>query len=74
VSLAKEFGLDVEGVGAVEVDVIVLCRCQVCLVDDGVALGTQRVERGAGDDKFRANLRLQSPAHHARMTPGHPAT
>jgi hypothetical protein len=57
VSLATEFGLDVEGVGAVEVDVIVLCRCQVCLVYDGVAFGTQRVERVASDDKFRENLR-----------------
>ena len=56
-SLATEFGLDVEGVGAVEVDVIVLCRCQVCLVYDGVAFSTQRVERVAGDDKFRENLR-----------------
>ena len=59
-SLATEFGLDVEGVGAVEVDlvdVIVLCRCQVCLVYDGVAFGTQRVERVAGDDKLRENLR-----------------
>jgi hypothetical protein len=37
--------------------VIVLCRCQVCLVYDGVAFGTQRVERVAGDDKFRENLR-----------------
>ena len=48
-SLATEFGLDVEGVGAVEVDVIVLCRCQVCrvVVYDGVAFGTQRVERVA---------------------------
>jgi hypothetical protein len=60
VSLATEFGLDVEGVGAVEVDVvdvIVLRRCQVCLVYDGVAFGTQRAERVAGDDKFRENLR-----------------
>ena len=56
-SLPTEFGLDVEGVGAVEVDVIVLCRCQVCLVYDGVAFGTQRVQRVAGDDKFRENLR-----------------
>ena len=48
-SLATEVGLDVEGVGAIEVDVIVLCRCQVCrvLVGDGVAVGTQRVERVA---------------------------
>ena len=48
-SLATVFGLDVEGVGAVEVDVILLCRCQVCriLVCEGVAVGTQRVERVA---------------------------
>ena len=28
----------------IEVDVIVLCRCQVCLVYDGVAFGTQHPE------------------------------
>jgi hypothetical protein len=43
VSFAAEFGLDVEGVGAIEVDVVVLGGCQVrrVFVGDGVAVGAQ---------------------------------
>ena len=48
-SLAVEFCFDVEGVGAVEVDVVVLCGCEVRrgLVGDRGAVGAQRVERVA---------------------------
>ena len=44
-----EFCFDVEGVGAVEVDVVVVCGCQVRrgLAGDWVAVGAQRVERVA---------------------------
>jgi hypothetical protein len=49
VFFAPEFGFDVEGVGAVEVDVVVLRGCQVrsVLVGDGVAVEAQSVERVA---------------------------
>jgi hypothetical protein len=49
VSLAAQFGFDVEGVGAVEVDVVVLRGCQVrrVFVGDGIAVGAQGVERVA---------------------------
>lgn len=45
-SFAAKLCFEVEGVGAVKVDVVVLCRCQVrrVFVGDGVALGAQRVE------------------------------
>jgi len=44
-----EFCFDIEGVGAVEVDVVVVCGCQVRrgLAGDWVAVGAQRVERVA---------------------------
>jgi len=48
-SYAAQFCLEVEGVGAVEVDVVVLGGCQVrsVFVGDGVALGAQALG-GAG--------------------------
>ena len=47
--MAPQFGFDVEGVRAVEVDVVVLRRRQVRrrLVCHRVAVSTQRVERAA---------------------------
>jgi len=47
VSFAAQFCFEVEGVRAVEVDVVVLRRCQVrCVfVGDGVAVGTEGIER-----------------------------
>ena len=63
VAFASEFGVDVEVVGAVEVDVVVLRRGQVCrgLVGDREAFGAQGVKgireigrcpehRGVGDE------------------------
>lgn len=46
-SFAAQFGFEVEGTRAVEVDVVVLRRCQVrCVfVGDGVAVGTEGIER-----------------------------
>jgi hypothetical protein len=62
-SFAAKFGFDVEGVGAIEVDVVVLRGCQVFggRVGDRVAVGAQSVEgvakvgggperRGVGDE------------------------
>jgi len=48
-SYAAQFCVEVEGVGAVEVDVVVQGGCQVrsVFVGDGVALGAQGVERVA---------------------------
>ena len=48
-SFAAEFGLEVEGVCAVEIYVVILRGCQVCdgRVGDGVAVGAQSVERVA---------------------------
>jgi len=47
VSFAAEPCFEVEGVGAVEVDVVVLRGCQVrrVFVGDGVAVGAQGVDR-----------------------------
>jgi len=49
VSFAAQFCLEVEGVGAVEVDVVVLRGCHVrCVfVGEAVAVGTEGVERVA---------------------------
>jgi len=48
-SFTAQFGLEVEGVGAVEVDVVVLRGCQVrpVFVGDGLAVGSKGVERVA---------------------------